>query len=120
MKKFLIVSIALLLLSLARPAQAQATQAVWTAPDNLASIAQAPLLEYRLYVNNGPAVLLTGVSCTGTVITNITCQATLPAGVPQVIGTRYEVTAKETNSVESPRSIPFIQPAHAPTNPRTQ
>lgn len=111
-----IVYALLIVLAFALPASAQT--ASWAAPDNLASAAQAPTLEYRLYVNNGAAVLLSGVTCSGALPT-VTCTAPLPAGTPQTIGTKYELTAKETNSTESPRSVPFIQPAHAPINLRT-
>lgn len=108
------ILLALVLVALAAsPGFAQTpTTALWTAPSDAATAAVAQGLTYTLYVNNGVGQVLASVVCAGT---PILCQAPLPAGLPGVLDTKFELTAKTATSGESPRSIPFIQPPGAPT-----
>jgi hypothetical protein len=117
MKFYLIVVV--VLLALAAPVTAQTPTLAWTASDNVATSTEAQSLVYTLYVNNGPAVAVSGVTCIGAAAP-FTCSAPVPEGVPTSIGTKVELTAKTGASGESPRSVPFISPPTAPTNLRRQ
>lgn len=94
---------------------AQAPTLFWDASSNTVSAAEATALTYTLYVNNGPAIAVPGATCTGAV-PPFACSAPLPAGVPTLIGTKLELTARSGTGVESPRSVPFTSPPTAPTN----
>jgi hypothetical protein len=96
---------------------AQTAQLAWSAPANAVSAAEAQSLTYTLYVNNGTAIPVTGVSCTGTA-PPFDCTSPVPSGVPIALGTKLELTAKVGSSEESPRSLPFTIPPVAPTNLR--
>ena len=113
---------ALVLLSLETSAWAQTGTVTWNGPDNAATAAAAQALVFTLYVNNGAGVVLTNVTCTGATI--FACTAPVPSGTPVVIGTRYELDARLTAasppSEVSAKSVPFLRPPNAPTNPRVQ
>jgi len=103
------------------PASAQ-TPTVTFGQGNVASVAQANGLTYRLYVTVGGTtaapVLLTGVSCTGTA-PNVACTAPLPsaAAAATVIGSKSTLTCQDTvgGTPESAPSAPFTAGAGAPT-----
>lgn len=108
-----------LMLTGALAAQPPTPTLLWTAPDNTVTAAEATALTYTLYVNNGPAVVVTGATCTGAG-PSFTCTSPVPTGTPLTIGTKLELTARSGTGAESPRSLPFISLPTAPTNFRRQ
>ncbi len=116
-----LISIILLIPSLV---SAQQNQIVWDQP-NVSSPTAAQALQYKFYVTpsgstvtNSP-ITLTSVLCGGTTV--VQCSTVLPsvAGAANITGAKSELTATDSISgVESPKSIPFIKPAVAPTNLR--
>lgn len=102
-------------------AQAQAATTTFNAPDNAPTVAVAQALIYNLYVNNSVTpVVITAVTCTGAV--PFACTGTVPASVPTIIGTKYELSAKDSaTGTEGPKtSVPFIMAPRAPTNLKVQ
>lgn len=117
MKRLALATLAILLLLPMHGSGQNNWRVLWTASDNISNSAAAAGADYRLYVNNGTAVLLPQATCTGSQ-PQISCQAALPQaliGVATLPGARVELTATLPGSPESPRSAPFLSGASAPT-----
>ena len=106
----------------ASPVFAQTPTVSWT-QSNVASVAQANTLTYRLYVTPSggsqlAAVTLTSVACTGTAPL-VTCTAPLPgaSSVATVTGSKSTLTTQDLagGTPESSPSAPFTAGAAAPT-----
>lgn len=117
------VSVAVLFLLLL-PQEGSAQGTVTFAQSNVQSAAQAATFTFRLYVTPpgtttpNPAVVLTGVTCTGSGPAPVTasCTAPLPtAGAgAKVTGAKSQLSAQDGATAESGLSPPFSSGASAP------
>jgi hypothetical protein len=102
-------------------------QTVTFTQQNVASVAQAQGFTYRLYVTpsgsttQGPAIVATGITCTGTAPT-VNCTGTVAAANATVTGAKSVITAQDAvnGSTESAQSAPFSPGANVPTGLKVQ
>lgn len=112
----------ILLLSFVSKSNAQTVQFTQS---NVLNAIQAQALEYRVYltpsgaVNTNTPVLLTNITCVAVAgqPNTFSCtalnQVALSAAL--ITGAKSELTAKETNTMESQKSTPFFQGANVPS-----
>lgn len=121
MFKRLILATVLVLVASVSYAQGSTVQFV---QGNAVSVAQAQSFEYRVYltpalsITTGAPVLLSNVTCVTAIAPNtFNCTAPLPTTLSgaTITGAKSELTAKESATLESGKSAPFIMGANAPS-----